>query len=104
MLIDASIIVAGIISVVVLADLVIRNSITIAHHFNLSGAFVGLTILSIGTSIPEIMTHIMGSIAIVQNPERLDDLSGLSIGTNIGSDIFQQNFALPLVGIVGTIV
>lgn len=104
MLIDVSIIVAGIILVVLLADLVIRNSIDIAHHLNLSGAFVGLTILSIGTSIPEIMTHIMGSIAIVQNPARLDALSGLLIGTNIGSDVFQQNFVLPLVGIVGTIV
>jgi len=104
MLIDASIIAAGIILVVLLADLVIRNAIDIAHHLALSGAFVGLTVLSIGTSIPEIMTHVMGSIAIVQDPVRLDALSGLLIGTNIGSDIFQQNFVLPLVGIVGTIV
>ena len=93
MLIEVSIIVAGIILVVVLADQVIRNSIDIAHHLNLSGAFVGLTILSIGTSIPEIMTHIMGSIAIVENPARLDALSGLLIGTNIGSDIFHHNRA-----------
>jgi len=50
------------------------------------------------------MTHIMGSIAIVQNPVRLDALSGLLIGTDIGLDIIQQNFVLPLVGIVGTIV
>ena len=89
---------------VLLADLAVRHAIAIVHHLDFSGAFMGLTILSIATSIPEIMTHIIGSIAIVQNPACLDPLFGSLIGTDIGSDIFQQNFVMPLVGIVGTIV
>lgn len=50
------------------------------------------------------MTHIIGSLDILRNPQDLNTLSGLLIGTNIGSDIFQQNFVLPIIGIIGTII
>ncbi|PIN76440.1 hypothetical protein COV17_02450 [Candidatus Woesearchaeota archaeon CG10_big_fil_rev_8_21_14_0_10_36_11] len=97
-------ILAGVIVILALAQIIIKNSISLAKHYGLSGTFVGLTILSIGTSIPEIMTHIIGSINIVRHPETINTLSGLLIGTNIGSDIFQQNFVLPIIGIIGTII
>jgi cation:H+ antiporter len=104
MLIEAMILVIGIILILLLSKVVIDYSIKIAYHYNLSGTFVGLTILSIGTSIPEIMTHIIGSVNIVQNPSLMNTMSSLLIGTNIGSDIFQQNFILPAIGLVGAVV
>ena len=104
MWIDIVTLIVGVIAILILAEIAVRNSIRVAHHFKWSETFIGLTILSIGTSIPEIMTHIIGSINIVRHPETMNTLSGLLIGTNIGSDIFQQNFVLPIIGIIGTII
>ena len=104
MLIETLIFIIGVIIVLFLANIIIKNSIELAKHFGLSGTFIGLTILSIGTSIPEIMTHIIGSINILKDPSQMNTLSSLLIGTNIGSDVFQQNFVLGLVGIVGIVI
>lgn len=104
MLIDVLILVIGVLVVLILANIVIRSTIKLAKHFNWSGAFIGLTILSIGTSIPEIMTAVFSSIDIIKNPSLMQTLSGLVVGTNVGSDIFQQSLILPVVGLVGTIV
>jgi cation:H+ antiporter len=94
----------GVIAILVLAEIAVRNSIRLAHHFKWSGTFIGLTILSIGTSVPEIMAAIVGSIDIVKDPSLMNTISGLIIGTNVGSDIFQQSFILAIVGLIGTIV
>jgi cation:H+ antiporter len=94
----------GIAIILGLSEIVIRSAIELAEHFKLSGTFIGLTVLAIGTSIPEIFTHVVGSIAILQDPETMNPISGLVVGTNIGSDIFQQNFVLPVVGLVGVII
>jgi cation:H+ antiporter len=104
MLTEALIILAGVIITLILAEVIIRNSIQLANHYGFSGTFIGLTVLSIGTSIPEIMTHIIGSIDILKNPAAINTFSGLVVGTNIGSDIFQQNFVLPFIGIIGVIL
>ncbi|MBT3814742.1 sodium:calcium antiporter [Candidatus Woesearchaeota archaeon] len=94
----------GVIAILVLAEIAVRNSIRLAHHFKWSGTFIGLTILSIGTSIPEIMSAIVGSIDIIKQPSLMNTISGLIIGTNVGSDIFQQSFILAVIGLIGTIV
>lgn len=104
MLADSLILFLGIVSILFLAEVIIRNAIEWARYYQLSGSFVGLTLLSVGTSIPEIMTHLVGSMNILQQPEKINLISALLIGTNIGSDIFQQNFILPVVGLVGTLV
>lgn len=101
---DIAIIAAGVLIVTLLSEIVILESLALAQRFNWSGAFVGLTILSIGTSLPEIMTQIAGSVTILRQPSTLNSISGLMLGSNIGSDIFQQNFVLPLVALIGSIV
>lgn len=98
---DIAIIAAGVVIVALLCEVVIRESLALAQRFNWSGAFVGLSILSIGTSLPEILTQIAGSISILRTPATLHTMSGLMLGSNIGSDIFQQNFVLPLVALIG---
>jgi cation:H+ antiporter len=101
---DIAIIAAGILIVTLLSEIVILESLALAHRFNWSSAFVGFTILSIGTSLPEIMTQIAGSVTILRQPSTLNNISGLMLGSNIGSDIFQQNFVLPLVALIGSVV
>ncbi len=104
MLADFLIVLGGAGAILLLAEAAIRATLRLARHYGLSGSFVGLTILSVGTSLFEIVTHVIGSVRILRAPERMDTLSGLLLGSNIGSDIFQQNFVLPLVGLLGTVV
>ena len=104
MLTEVIVVLAGVILILLLAEVIIKNAIKLAGHFGLSGTFIGLTILSIGTSIPEIMSAIVGSIDILKDPSLMHTISGLVIGTNVGSDIFQQSFILAIVGLIGTVV
>jgi cation:H+ antiporter len=104
MWIDIVTLIVGVIAILILAEIAVRNSIRVAHHFKWSETFIGLTILSIGTSIPEIMSAIVGSIDILKDPSLMHTISGLVIGTNVGSDIFQQSFILAIVGLIGTVV
>lgn len=91
------------VGVLLTAHFALRSAVTIARRLGWSDALIGMTVVSIGTSLPELITHIAASIKIVRSPERLHELSGLVIGTNVGSDVFQQNFLLSLVALLGTV-
>ncbi len=91
--------VLGIIGLWLGADLVINSSQRVAKSLNISGAFMGLTVLSIGTSLPEIATHVISSIDILKGMET----SGIAVGTNVGSNLFQISFIVGIVGLLLTI-
>lgn len=93
----------GIPVIIISAEVVIKSSLNLAKRFGFSDEFIGMTLLSIGTSLPEIVTHLVASFRIIIEPSSMDELSALSIGTNVGSDIFQQNFLLGFIAIVGTV-
>ena len=101
---DFIIVLASAAAIIFSAEFAIRSSVAIAKKFRLSDELIGMTILSIGTSIPEIVTHIIGSYQIVKDNSMMNQISGLVIGANIGSDIFQQNFIIGLIGIIGIVV
>ena len=86
-----------------LAQVVVRHAERLAARLGLSDSFVGMTVLSVGASLLEIVTHAVASVRILQEPSRFESLSSLIIGTNVGSDVFQQNFVLPLVGLLGAV-
>lgn len=98
-----SIVLLSAVVIIFAANYAIKSSVKIAKKFKMSDALIGMTILAIGTSIPEIITHVVGSYKILKDPSLMNELSGLVIGTNIGSDIFQQNFIIGLIGLVGII-
>ena len=60
-------------------DLVVNNSVNVANHFNWSEKLISLTILAIGTSLPELVTSV--TAAVKGN-------SDIAIGNIIGSNIF----------------
>ncbi len=97
------VVVVGVLLILVCARVVVMSSIGLARRYGLSDSFIGMTVLSIGTSLPEIMTHLAASIRILREPELMDKMSAISIGTNIGSDVFQQNFLLGVVALVGAV-
>ena len=72
----------------------------IASMMKVSQTLIGLTIISIGTSIPEIMTNFFSGLKIRFGTEA----SGIALGTNVGSDITQITFILGLTSLLGVIL
>lgn len=69
------------------ADLLVRGAVDMARSWNISEAFIGLTIVAIGTSAPELATTI---VATIRN-ER-----DVAVGNLIGSSIYNILFILGL--------
>lgn len=61
------------------ARMIVDNATVIAHFFGLSELIVGLTIIAIGTSLPELATSVAGAL------KGEDDIA---LGNIIGSNIF----------------
>jgi len=99
-------IIIGVIAIfflIYVSDKVISRSINISKKIGISQIFIGLTIISIGTSLPEITTSVIASLDI--NKGSIDPFiaSGTVLGTNIGSDIVQQNLLMGIVGLLAII-
>ena len=67
------------------SKMIIDNATVIAHYFGLSELVVGLTIIAIGTSLPELATTIAGAL------KGEDDMA---VGNIIGSNIFNTVIVL----------
>ncbi|MDJ0625310.1 MAG: calcium/sodium antiporter [Candidatus Caenarcaniphilales bacterium] len=64
---------------------IVDGAIQIAQYFGVSKSFVGLTIIAIGTSLPELAASIMA--AMKKNPD-------LAIGNALGSNLFNSFWIL----------
>ncbi len=84
---DIILIVVGLIGIIIGGQLVVNSATDIANMFNISERIIGLTIVAIGTSLPEIVT----SIVAVKKGE-----SDIAIGNVVGSNIFNILFVLGL--------
>ena len=78
MILEITLIVIGFIFLVKGADFLVKAATSIARKFGLSEMLIGLTIVAVGTSLPEIFITITSSI---------DEHSDLIIGNAIGSCI-----------------
>lgn len=79
------VLVAGLVAIVVGAELLVDGAISVAQAFGMSEAVVGLTVVAIGTSAPELVTIIVATL-------RGD--RAIAIGNLMGSNVF--NIALVL--------
>jgi len=95
--------VIAIIFLVVVANKVINKTIQISKKLGVSQLFIGLTLISIGTSLPEITTHVVASIDILKGNIDPFIASSTVLGTNIGSDIVQQNLIIGIIALIGII-
>ena len=77
--------VIGITGVILGGQLVVNNAVSIAEGFGVSQMVIGLTIVAIGTSLPELIT----SIVAAKKGE-----SDLALGNVIGSNIFNTLFVI----------
>ena len=85
MLMIAILIVGGLVLLFFGADWLVKGAVTMALHLGLSPLIVGLTVVALGTSIPE---------ALVSVQATLDNQGGIALGNVIGSNIL--NIALIL--------
>ena len=77
----------GLAAIIFGGDLVVDNAIIIAKKLNMSEALIGLTIVAVGTSLPELVTSVVASI------KKENDIA---IGNVIGSNIFNIIFIIGL--------
>ncbi len=93
----------GIVGFVLLAILVlsanyaVKKLVGIANYFHLSSTFIGMTVLSIATSLPEITSHVLASIGILRGTMDYQIGSAIVLGSNIGSDVVQQTLIMGLI-------
>lgn len=93
----------GLISIVVLvfgAEEVVERMEGVAKAYDISEVVIAMTIISIGTSLPELSLHIVGSLDILAAPgnvQTFQTISATVLGSNIGSDVVQQTLVLGLV-------
>lgn len=73
------------------ADMAVRGAVFVGERIGLSQAVIGLTIIAVGTSLPELATSL---VAIVKGQH------DISIGNLVGSNVFNT---LLVVGTAGTI-
>ncbi|MGN1319258.1 MAG: calcium/sodium antiporter [Lachnospirales bacterium] len=84
----------GIISVIVGGNLVVNNAVIIAENLGVSESLIALTIVAIGTSLPELVTSIVAS---------LKGNSAMALGNVVGSNIFNILFILGSSSLLNTI-
>ncbi len=72
-------ILGGLVGVFVGGKLVVDNAVLLARFFHLSEAFIGLTLVAVGTSLPELMTSLVAAVK---------KESDIAIGNIVGSNIF----------------
>jgi len=83
---DPLLVVAGLALLVGGAELLVGGAVALAEHFGVSDALIGLTIVAIGTSLPELATSIVAA---------LRGEGAIAAGNAVGSNLFN------LLGILG---
>ncbi|MEA1900460.1 MAG: calcium/sodium antiporter [Thermodesulfobacteriota bacterium] len=74
-----TLIVTGILFVVAGAQILIDSAVKIMHTFGISEKFIGLTVVALGTSLPELATSVVAAMK-----KEMD----ISIGNLVGSNVF----------------
>ena len=95
MIVSIFLIILGFVLLIKGADYLVDGAVGIAKKFNIPEIVIGLTIVSIGTSLPEFVT----SVVAAKKGE-----SDIAIGNVIGSNIFNILFVLGLSSVITPIV
>lgn len=86
--------IAGIVLVILGADWLTKGATALARRFNISELVIGLTIVAIGTSLPEF---------VISTGSAIKGSSGIALGNIIGSNIFNGMFILGVTALIAPI-
>ena len=81
------VLIAGIVVIVVGADWLVTGAVSLARAVGVSDAFIGLTVVAIGTSAPELVTTIVATVRGDRD---------IAVGNLIGSSVFNLTLILGL--------
>ncbi len=87
--------IGGIAGIIWGGNLVVNSSVSIAKAFGLSETLIGLTIVAIGTSLPELITS---AVAAIKKE------SDIALGNLIGSNIFNVLFVMGISATLNPVV
>lgn len=87
LLVIVGLIAAGLLGLILGGNLVVNNSVKLARMLGVSESIIGLTIVAIGTSLPELSTSLIA--AMKKKPD-------IAVGNVIGSNIFNLLFVMGL--------
>jgi cation:H+ antiporter len=90
----------GILSITILivsSNVAVKKLTGLAGFFRLSTTFMGVTVVSLATSIPEIAAHYTASFGILSGTLDFKVSSAVVLGANIGSDVIQQTLIMGIV-------
>jgi len=85
-------VVAGLLLLVLGSRWLVDSSVAIAQNFGVSDMVIGLTIIAVGTSLPEVATSLIASV----RGER-----DIAVGNVVGSNIFNIVYILSAAAIIG---
>ena len=94
MILEIGAVLAGLVLLVWSADQFVVGAAATARHLGMSPLLVGLTIVSIGTSAPEMFVSAMAA---------LDNAGNLAIGNAIGSNITNIGLVLGITALIAPI-
>ncbi|WP_147804221.1 calcium/sodium antiporter [Alkalicoccus halolimnae] len=87
--------VGGLAAIIFGGDLVVNGATSIALSFGMSETLVGLTIVAVGTSLPELITSITAAIKMQTE---------IALGNIVGSNIFNILFVLGTASVISPLV
>lgn len=90
----------GLLGLGISAHYIVRAVKNIATFFKISELFIGLTVISLGTSLPEIAVNIMSGLSRLKGI----DASGIAVGNVLGSAINQFTIILGIIAVTHYIV
>lgn len=97
---DFLFLILGIIGLGISAHYIVRGVKNIAKFFKISELFIGLTIISLGTSLPEIAVNVVSAL----NKLKGVDASGIAVGNVVGSAINQFTIIIGILAVVHYVV
>jgi len=95
MVLDIIYLIGGILLLYLGGDFLVKGSVSLANHFKVSPFFIGIVIISLGTSFPELIVSV--EAAIKGHPD-------ISLGNIVGSNIANIALALGITALVLPIV
>jgi cation:H+ antiporter len=91
--VQAALVIGGLALLVLGADWLVGAAVVFAKHFGVSDLVIGLTVVAIGTSMPEIATSLIAALRGQRD---------IAVGNVIGSNIFNLLAVLGAAGLVST--
>ena len=77
-------------TLVTAASRAIDRLLALAEYYDVPDVLVGMTVLALGTSLPEIASHLIASLGILSGVLDFEVTSAVVIGGNTGSSTIQQ--------------